>query len=551
MIIMRYFTRNDYATRFLPLRLVKSFSRNKLLLLAVLATFYFLLSASQVWAAEVPSASPDEKQSIRFPVREFHLQGNLLIDAKTLQAALIPYLGSTQTFKDLLAARDAILQVYRSAGYRMVSVGLPETFGNEGIIELKIVEIPIGKISVSGNQSFSGTNIRAALPSLQEGKSPNLDQLARELFLANDNPSRNLTLNFKDNEQGGADAEIKAVEQQPLRLGVTLDNTGTKATGISRLGVIVHHSNLWDKGHIASASYTTSPEKPGSVRQVGLFYQVPLVTLGDTLNFRASYSDVNSGRVADAFNISGQGQVLGVHYTRDLMRDALYKHTLDLGYDEKNYKNTVDFFGTNLGVDVDTKPLSLAYQYSAQKPIGNISAGISYSHNLPGGAKNNDATYNASRVGANAGWKVWRINGAYQHGWESDWQVSASFEGQYTNQPLISGEQFGLCGAHSVRGLNERETAGDRGTRLSLEIYTPRILEAHRLLAFVDTGRHTRLNPQPGEQAGEGVTTYGLGWRMGLKNGLSVALDWAIVADGTRTRPSGSQMLHFSSVWWF
>lgn len=499
-------------------------------------------------AAPVPPAGT---QPVHFPIRGFRLQGNVLIVGDVLQAALKPYIGSAQSFKDLVAARDAVLQVYRSAGYRMVSVGLPETFGADGIITLKIVEVEIGKVSVTGNQFFSETNIREALPSLKEGKSPDVDRLARELFLANDNPSRNLTLNFKEGGQGGADAEIKTVDQSPLRVGMTLDNTGTKATGVSRLGVIVHHSNLWDKGHIASVSYTTSPEKPGSVRQIGLSYQIPLTALGDTLNFRGSYSDVNTGRVADAFNISGQGDVLGVHYTRDLVRDALYKHTLDFGYDEKNYKNTVDFFGTNLGVDVDTKPLSLAYQYSAQKPFGNISAGINYAHNLPGGTRNDDATYNASRAGAKAGWNVWRANGAYQYGWESDWQASASFEGQYTNQPLVSGEQFGLGGAHSVRGFAEREIAGDRGTRLSLEIYAPRILEVHRLLAFIDTGDYVRLNPQPGEQAGEGVAAYGLGWRMILKNGFSATLDWAIVADGTLARPRNSHMLHFNAAWWF
>ena len=55
-----------------------------------------------------------------------------------------------------------------------------------------------------------------------------------------------------------------------------------------------------------------------------------------------------------------------------------------------------------------------------------------------------------------------------------------------------------------------------------------------------------------GEQAGEGVSSVGLGWRYALKSGgPNLALDWAIVIDGTPQNGRGEQMLHFSLAWWF
>ena len=41
----------------------------------------------------------------------------------------------------------------------------------------------------------------------------------------------------------------------------------------------------------------------------------------------------------------------------------------------------------------------------------------------------------------------------------------------YSPDLLISGEQFGLGGAHSIRGFEERELSADKGIQASLEIY--------------------------------------------------------------------------------
>jgi len=51
---------------------------------------------------------------------------------------------------------------------------------------------------------------------------------------------------------------------------------------------------------------------------------------------------------------------------------------------------------------------------------------------------------------------------------------------------LISGEQFGLGGADSVRGFEEREISGDDGIQLNLETHSPSFGPGLRPLAFAD-----------------------------------------------------------------
>lgn len=433
----------------------------------------------------------------------------------------------------------------------MVAVTLPQTIAADGRVRLQVHETRVGQVTVSGNEHFSTASLRDALPALQENHSPDLRRLSRQLFLANDNPARQVALQFTPGANGTADVTVKVAEGMPLKLATSLDNTGTDATGRSRVTVLASHANVWDAGHEFTGSYTTSPEKPGQVRQLSLSYQIPVTRLGDRLQLSYNYSNTDAGRVADTFNVSGQGATLGLRYLHFLERSADARQVIEFGIDDKRYKNTIDFFGSNLGVDVTARPVAVSYLYSERSNAASITASLGYSRNLPGGHRNNDRTYGESRSGADAGWSVWRNSTDITLTARSQWALHTSFEAQYTARPLISSEQFGLGGARSVRGFLERETSGDRGWRLSNEVLTPAIAAQHRLLAFVDGGRHTRVQALPGESAGASLLSAGLGWRWQATGSLYSSLDWARVLKGTEQAPAGHHALHFSALWRF
>lgn len=495
-------------------------------------------------AADTTSAAVE-----RFPIRQFDIEGNTLVPAERLAAALAPYVGADAGA--LEQVRATVQQLYRNAGYEMVSVAMPSTIGADGIVRLTVHETRLGEVAVSGNRHFTAEGLRAALPALRERESPQFRRLARQLFLANDNPSRQVALAFSPGENGTANVEVKVADESPLKLALGADNTGTRATGRSRATLLATHANLWDAGHQAAASYTTSPEKPGQVRQFGLSYLVPLPSLGDRLQFSYTHSNTEVGRVADLFDVSGQGSTFGLRYHRVLHRTASERHGIDFGIDDKRYKNTIDFFGTNVGVDVDARPVSLGYQYAGQGAAGSVFANASFARNWSGGERNDDATYGASADGATASWSAWRAYLDLRVGGGSNWSMRSALEGQYSNSVLISGEQFGLGGARSVRGFPERESSGDRGWRLSNEVISPLLAGQHRLLGFIDGGRTSRVKTLPGESAGDGLMSYGLGWRWSAGTTMYSALDWARVVNGTPGTRSGHQAVHFSAVWRF
>ncbi len=497
--------------------------------------------------APQPETLPGNSSEIlRFSIKEFRFQGNTLLSNEILQEKIKEYLGENKTINDLISAQEVLAKAYQDAGYGLVSISLPQRQSLEGIFKIDIREVRISQVTITGNKHFSNETIRAALPELEAGKVPNLDQLSRQLFLANDNPSRQLVLNFQPAEPGETNVEIKVQDQDPQRWAIRLDNTGNDATGRTRLSLIAQNSNLWERGHLAAFSVTVSPEKLDKVKQFGLFYQFPLPDSGDAINFNAGYSDVNSGRIADIFNVSGQGFVTGLHYVHNLSRTALDRQTLDFGLDYRLFQNNVDFRGINLGVDVAAFPISLGYEYTARRGDAGFSAGLSYVRNIPGVfSRNDDRTYNYSRFGATANWDLVTANLGYQQKFEEGWLFNLQVAGQYAGKPLISGEQFGLGGMRSIRGLEERETAGDNALRSSLEIYTPELGLGNRLLVFTDFGRYWRENTFPGEVVNDNVWTMGLGWRWNWQQ-LNTSVDLGYVLDGSVLSKPGDMRVHFS-----
>lgn len=98
----------------------------------------------------------------------------------------------------------------------------------------------------------------------------------------------------------------------------------------------------------------------------------------------------------------------------------------------------------------------------------------------------------------------------------------------------------------SIRGLEEREAAGDNALRASIEIYTPVIGNGHRFLAFTDVGQYWREKALPGEPDNDTLWTTGLGWRWNLQNRLNTAVDLGYVLKGSAISNSGDMRVHFS-----
>lgn len=503
-----------------------------------------LCGAFGVAAQEVP----------RFPIVRFKVEGNTLLPQTDVEAAVQPFIGPQRDFGDVQSALEALEERYRQRGYSTVTVVLPEQVLEKGEVLFKVVEGRLKELKITGNTHYDEDNIRSTLPTLQPGVPPRIDDVSANLRIANENPAKKLKLRLKPGEQDDEiNAEIGVTDESPLKLGVTLENTGSAQTGRNRVGLSFQHANLWNRDHILTAQYQTSPEQMDDVRVYALSYRAPLYGLGDAIDFFMTKSSVNAGSIpAGPVNlaISGRGKTFGTRYTLNLKRQGNYEQQIVFGFDYKAFENSIGAGAIELGNDITVRPLSLQYNGHWQVENMDVSMFGTLARNLPGGDKGRQADFDLARPGAPDDFYVVRYGLTASHSYASDWQVRFSGSGQWTRNMLISGEQFGMGGANSLRGFGEREVADDTGYQTSLELYTPELCkelgDGHncRMLAFLDNGAVFRIDPLAGEKSREHVASTGFGLRYTWGKTVAFQTDYGHVLQGNGTRESGDWRLH-------
>ena len=387
----------------------------------------------------VPALAGDE--IARFDISRFEVAGNTLLPAAAVDAIVAPFAGKARDFGDVERALEALQAAYRDRGYTLVQVALPEQELNQGVVRLRVMETRLGKVRVEGNRFFDEANIRASLPGLREGASPDTAAASASLKLANENPAKKTVLQLGSGDRDDqVDAVVKVSDDKPWRIGASLDNSGNEATGDTRLTVQYQNANLLNRDQVLSLQYTTTVEKPSQVSVYGIGYHIPLYAIGDSLDLFASYSDVDSGTVsAGIFDllVSGKGAVAGIRYNHNLRRVGDYESRLVYSFDYKAYQNSVALENVQLGNDVTVHPLGVAYAGSWTLPKATAQFSIGVLHNLAGGDRGGSADFSRVRAGASAGYNILRFDASYLRALAGDWQMRLNLNGQYTNDRLV------------------------------------------------------------------------------------------------------------------
>jgi hemolysin activation/secretion protein len=303
---------------------------------------------------------------------------------------------------------------------------------------------------------------------------------------------------------------------------------------------------------------------------VGIYsvgYRKPFYGLGTSLDLVAGYSDVDAGTTQipqGPLAFSGAGGVVGARYNWQLARIAGYDHKVSVGLDHRMYRNTctVGNLGSaacgTAGATFNVTPLSVAYGGTWIQERAQMGLQASLAANVGGGSRGDTDALGRARYGADSSYKLARFGAYYARALAGDWQVRARLDGQYANEPLVAPEAFGIGGANSVRGFLERERADDQGHSGSLEAYTPELAPRLglkdwnlRLLAFYDFGRTKRVEPQPGEEINNGISSWGLGLRMNLQKTLALRFDLAQILNEGGTREEGHWRFNLGAVWSF
>ena len=523
------------------------------------------LTAGKIAVAQAENQPVVEKspfEVVRFAVTVVNIQGNTLLTEAELANLVSRLPGGKWTLEDLNKAAISIQQAYRNAGYGGVVAFIPEQDLKLGNVIVRVIEGKLARIRISDNQRLDETNIRRSLPSLKEGTTPNVAQIDRDIQLANENPVKELQVKLAAGAKPGEiDASIAVADEKPLRFLFGLDNTGNPQSGEYRLSASIQHANLWNRDHIGTLQYQTSPTEPNLVRIYSIGYRLPIYGFSSSIDAFYAHSTVDSGTTitpAGPLQFTGTGDVAGLRYNRYLQRVGEYDHRLIFGIDWRKFDNecSVGTLGAagcgSAGVSVASLPMSIGYTGQVDNAKMSWGTSTSLAYNVGGSSQE---VFEAARPGAKKGYTILRLSAFVSRALPAGYGVHGRISGQYSPDALISGEQHGVGGATSVRGYRERELAGDHGFLVNLEGLGPDLGKTFKLntasfrpLVFVDYGLATNHNGAPCHVTDStcSLSSVGVGARFAFGKWLSGRVDVGHTLEDGNQITSGRTRGHFA-----
>jgi len=542
----------------------------------------YLARCGLTGALAMAAATSALAASEHFNITRFQVEGNTLLPPAEVERLVGPLAGPDRSFADIQLAIEALQQAYRKAGYSTVLVSVPEQELTGGAVKLLVRESVISSITISGNQHFDEANIRASLVRLQVGRTPSLGAISESIQLANESPAKQVAVTLAEGDKPGAiDAKVLVTDNKPLRIITTLDNTGSPSSGRWRTGVAVQHANLFNRDHVGTLAYTTSPDSPSGVHLnvYSAGYRIPLYAYGDSLDFIYGKSSVNSPSTSPVLGgllgFTGKGDIYSLRWNHFLGRSGESTSKVVLGVDHKLVDSRCEVGGVTVSIAPPTPPIAscvpykttpLSITYSSQQEGADQVSGYSVglSRNLPSGERYTNLDGRTDRYSyltpgnraSRDGFMAARASASLYKALAGGWQVRVAGSAQYTDTPLLAGEQFGLTGSTLVRGFQERAVTADSGIVANAELYTPELSGRVGLpgqlrgVFFVDAG-HGRNNNVGGTTVPGSVTvsSLGAGLRYVLSRDFSLNVDLARVnnAGTSTTEKRGDWNAHLSA----
>lgn len=500
-----------------------------------------------------PDASPAPIQASApspvFRISGFNVTGENPLPEGETSKVLAPFLRADASLETLQKATTALEGALRVKGFALHRVALPpQELGTT--VTLNIVKFVIGKVTVEGLANYTEANIRASLPELTEGMAPNFKTLSVQTAIANESQGKQVQVGLKEAEEADQiDAKVVVKESKPWNFATSLANVGTSTTGNDRLTFAGGHANVFGLDHQFTGAYTTSIERPGDVRQIGLNYRVPMYRWGGVLGASYTRSDVvgNNG----SFTNNGAGQTLGLNYNHYLPPDGGYRSYLTAGLDDKLfYAPTITAGGVTTVTGPELRSRSMSIGYNAR--VESDTSVWGYNTDLVFSVASSDGNPPGTST---PNWRALRASGNYLTSFGGGWLWSARGQLQFSPDVLISGEQFGFGGSSTIRGAREdQRITGDTGLFASTEISTRELAPGLRLLGFLDAGwkMSNGTNVTNVSLSRDSMSSIGLGLRFASPSGIVVSADYGRVVGGSavsltdnpNSAQSGNEKIH-------
>lgn len=470
---------------------------------------------------------PKGADKIKFILKNVEFVGATAYSKSELSSLYKSMMGQSVTLADMLVLSSRVQQKYFDDGYSFVRVSMPEQNVASGQIRFNIIEGGVGDV-IAQNLNTNTPLVKDALEQIRAMRPVNVLKLERLLLVLNDFVDGDVTsvISSYDGQAGRAnDGFIKvALVQQTKQTFdglVGFNNAGSIFSGPyqaqARLGYI-HAPFNYSKATLSLAGALPLND----MKNVGLSYRMPVLgASGAHINLGYTRGWTEAGHTLDPFDIIGQTEIMNAGFSYSFLRQRDIELTSSLGFEAKNIDS--DFLGNDLYRD-RIRVLNAGLNYTASDPFSGVNfAAFTLSKGLNQLGARETGSLDLSRdEGRSDFFKVEGQAGRVQSlplGFEFYGNVSV----QWTNDPLLSSEEFGFGGAERGRGFTTSEITGDRGVAATVEVRknmpAPQLNLAFQPFVFYDVGVVKNLDSTDNERLS--AASAGVGVRVFAPNGVS------------------------------
>lgn len=515
---------------------------------SLLLSLGLICCCTSVVAGESETAPAD----VHFNIWEFQVEGATLLPRASVEGVVYPFMGSNKTLADVEAAKSALEQLYRDAGYAAVLVNIPEQEANEGVIRLTVTESKIDRFRITGTRYSSPRDLRAEIPALQPGTPLHLPTLQAQLAQAGRlAPERVLNPVFRPGlEPGTMEAELKVEDGVPLHASLGFNNRYTLGSSHLRMEMGLSYANLWQRHHNISVNYQASPQNWEDVRVWSLGYSIPVDEA--YWNFSAVRSASHSAAFG-SLGVLGNSDIYGINWQYPLSAKEGVSQGISLGVQYKDQQQNVLLpDGNGISTPISYSVAQAQFNRSQKDDTGVTSYSLGASFGLRPFSDNlrvfDDKRSQSRPSFTHFNGDIERLQAGFM---KTTWRLHLA--AQLSDSPLISNEQFNAGGAGTVRGYPESQVMGDDAVLANVELRSPPLMPAKwsslydlQLLVFADSAWLKRHNSLAYEASRQHLAGVGIGARLVIAKSINAVLDWATPLEDAGSIKRSDARTHFN-----
>lgn len=422
-----------------------------------------LTQAHQVELQKTESASASGPC---FEINQISLQQASLITPATQKRIVAPYINQCLSLDRINQLVRAISEWYVQRGYITSRAFLTEQNLSHGTLNITVLE---GKLEAIHLQGASARQLNMAFPT-RAGRILNLRDIEQGMEQINRLRTTPVQIEIIPSTQPGYSiVNLTSTPEFPLILGLNMDNSGQRSTGIGQLsGSLVGNDLLgvadrWFVSGGRSSAFSDWRDAQNFQAGVSVPYGYGL------LDYSYSWSNYHSRFNANSFDWYSNGDNIANRLSGSwvLFRNGQIKTGLQLGL---NHYVSHNWLNETLLESSSRKLTSLQIGFNhTQKIAGGVATlNPMLSRGMPWFDAESDK--GKSDDFPKAEFRKWSVSSSYQRPVTQKMWWLSSFYAQWSPDRLYGSERLTIGGENSVRGYKEQYLSGDVGGYLRNEL---------------------------------------------------------------------------------